>query len=202
MFNLNEFAKEVHENAKAHGWWDSNRDVEEIIALIHSEWSEALEEYRAGRALVWFQCNESNINNVCHPCNPKDETDCLYVQHINECMHRGRKPEGIAIELIDGCIRILDFAGKRGVKLTFEGIEAEQRSLTSLIADLHYYTAMAQSSIGRNGDFIDTNWIAWLGAAIFESFRYITAQGLDPYDLMKLKHEYNKTRPYKHGKVC
>lgn len=41
--DLNEFAKEVHANAVAHGWWETERDPAEIIALIHSEWSEALE---------------------------------------------------------------------------------------------------------------------------------------------------------------
>ena len=42
--NINSFAKQVHENAVAHGWWETEREFPEIIALIHSELSEALEE--------------------------------------------------------------------------------------------------------------------------------------------------------------
>ena len=41
--------REVHENAKNHGWHDEKRNFGELIALCHSELPEALEEYRNGR---------------------------------------------------------------------------------------------------------------------------------------------------------
>ena len=33
---LNELAKEIHENAKAHGWWEENRTFPEIVALCQA----------------------------------------------------------------------------------------------------------------------------------------------------------------------
>ena len=45
--SLVQVAREIHKNAVDHGWWDGERDIDEIYALIHSEWSEALEEARA-----------------------------------------------------------------------------------------------------------------------------------------------------------
>lgn len=100
---INEIAKEIHQNAVSHGWWDEDRSVGEIIALCHSELSEALEAYRNGDPMVWLD---------------------------------GEKPEGIAVEMVDCIIRILDYLGK---------------------------------------------------------------EEIDVEEVLRMKHEYNKTRPYKHG---
>lgn len=40
--------KEIHNLAREKGWWDRPREVPELLCLIHSEISEALEAYRNG----------------------------------------------------------------------------------------------------------------------------------------------------------
>lgn len=100
---LNELAKEIHDNAVAHGWWNNERPFSEVVALCHSELSEALEADRNGEPPEWYD---------------------------------GKKPEGAAVEMADCIIRVLDWCAKESV------------------------------DIDR---------------------------------IIRTKHEYNKTRPFKHG---
>jgi len=119
---MNELAKEIHSIAKSKGWWDAERSFPEIIALCHSELSEALEEYRVGSTYLYSEFFGEG-GDV-----------------LPESFPEGIKPQGIAVELADVIIRILDFCGKEDIDI--EGI-------------------------------------------------------------VHLKHEYNKTRPYRHGgKMC
>lgn len=112
---LNELSKEIHKNAVKHGWWDEERGFPEIVALCHSELSEALEEYRNGRPYKWYACEECFGNGM--PCEPEDEYDCANYLFKEKCEYRSKKPEGIAVEMADCMIRILDWCGKAGIDI-------------------------------------------------------------------------------------
>lgn len=97
---LNELCKEAHENAVAHGWWEGKKSFGELIALCHSELSEALEEYRAGEH--WNIIYYSDKQGAKYGCDDPFEP---------------LKPEGIPIELADVLIRIFDMCGYYGIDL-------------------------------------------------------------------------------------
>lgn len=99
---LSSLSADIHNTAREKGWWETKREFPEVVALIHSELSEALEGWRTNKL--------------------KDD-------HCPEFT-------SVEIELADAIIRILDYAKAESLTL-----------IPALIA----------------------------------------------------KHEYNKTRPYRHG---
>ena len=114
---INEFAAEVHKNAVEHGWWEGERTFPEIVALIHSEVSEALEEYRDGKPLLYFPCN---AGGVC--CEEDGSAHCGSRPYDPEnpnarCSAQSKKPEGIAAELADVIIRVLDYFAYAGIDI-------------------------------------------------------------------------------------
>ena len=111
---LNELAKEVHENAVNHGWWEHDIPFPEVIALIHSEVSEALEEDRDGKPDVYNYCKKTGEPCMTYWCTsyslkngePYCQEDML-----------DNKPEGKAVELADVIIRILDYCGRKEIDI-------------------------------------------------------------------------------------
>ena len=197
---IRELAAMIHQNAVDHGWWEVVRELLEIVALIHSEWSEALEEARAGRPLVYKLGVDDDAVAFITPDNPK------YALLFT-------KPEGIAVELIDGCIRILDALGyskadildpDTGEPAQFEELMGKYRAVPleempedvpTLIAWLHAFTSQAVLEEDKSA-VREVHLIAAMSLAL----SWVQAQGIDPLELLLEKHEYNKGRPYKHGK--
>lgn len=200
-FDLEAFAQEVHKNAVAHGWWDEERSEAEVRALIHSEWSEALEEAREGRPMLWHECMDAAAEPGKRPviCDYCTDCVCKKDQPAHDCAAYNPKPEGVAVELMDGVIRILDVMAKEDAEVPNELMrrawpkqlfDPGEYTLAELVTMLHYEIAHDYDGTDHRG----------YKNAVAEVFAWVRAKGLDPVKIMLRKHRYNVTRPYKHGK--
>ena len=79
-----------HAIAVSKGWWEEDRNIGELLALVHSEVSEALDEWRDNHPVTEIRW---------------EDNDQYY------------KPVGFPIELADVLIRICDLCEAVGVDL-------------------------------------------------------------------------------------
>lgn len=123
---IRELVERSHGLAKEKGWyelWPDGRaktsaiNVPEKLALIHSEVSEALEEYRKhGPRMRCVRCNgmgqggEDDNGAGCLRC---DGSGFLEIYTYDG----GPKPEGMIVALADVVIRIADLCGALGLDL-------------------------------------------------------------------------------------
>ena len=190
--DLKALQREAHAIAKDHGWWDEERSFDDLIALVHSELSEALEAYRETGSAT------AGIYEV-------DEDGEI------------TKPGGVPYEFADVVIRVADMAEWYGMDLTAAVHEAEERydfdssfpahfGFGSWISMVHMHLSRA-FEVYANGDYID--WPSstskdgeqrlQIGAAV----RWVQAMaahyGIDLDAAIEAKMEYNRTRSYRHG---
>lgn len=116
---LNEFAAEVHALAAEKGWWEPVPSFPEVITMVHCELSEAIQEYREGAPNVYYACGAVAANGG--RCGGKEMSDCYYAKTSNggvsNCPYIGVKPEGVAVELADAILRILDYCAFAGIDI-------------------------------------------------------------------------------------
>jgi len=107
---LNELSKKVHENAKSKGFFDGEKNIGEMLCLIHSEVTEALE---ADRKNLYTKTNIFAVNGWI------SDTDFTvsFRQNVKDTFED---------ELSDVIIRVLDLCAFKGINIE-EHIKAKMR---------------------------------------------------------------------------
>lgn len=108
---LAQLIAEAYQTAKDHGFHDEAPHVPTLLALLHSEVSEALEDYREGNVGLGFL----DSSGVVHDCQASEQE-----QQGGMPL---RKPVGLDSELADVLIRLCDMAGALAVDLERATIE-------------------------------------------------------------------------------
>lgn len=172
MTSIPEIVKQIHQNAVEKGWWDKERSLAETLTLLHSEASEAVEDYRNGKGynVVWYE--------------------------------DGVKPCGIPTELADILIRIFDFCGRYdlGERLEDEVIRLKghimamginpDKTFMENMAVLHWLISSAGGFVPNAVGLAYVVRAVYLIAEIYE---------ISVDKTVNIKAQYNATRPYRHG---
>lgn len=97
----------VHNTAQAKGWWDTADDcnVPTKLALVHSEISEALEDFRVGKLDLYYQYRGED--GKLKRATPQEMEEFAGQEEFDPSEY---KPCGFGIELADAMIRIFDLA--------------------------------------------------------------------------------------------
>lgn len=173
---------EVHENNVNHGWYNDDRTYREALALLHSEVSEALEAYRQ-----WGM---------------KDATRPPAIREDGAWEHF--KPEGVASELADVLIRMLDDAHRANVNLDVEmpllgghyGIEDRFGNCVDVMHNMISCISRAREDEWSEFETETGRAYARLLAYVLDLCDY---HGIDLDAEYERKMAYNRTRGYRHG---
>lgn len=120
---VNELKKHVSECAHEHGWWPpEGRNMGEMIALMHSELSEALESWRDDEPTLFYTLDEPPADSgLVGPQRWEGPQELAGVLG---------KPCGLASEFADVIIRILDTCHTLDIPVTEALIRKHEYNLT------------------------------------------------------------------------
>ena len=182
--NMNEWARAIHENAVQHGFWAEKPSVERTFALILTEMGEAMSAMQHGEEMVYL---------------------------------REGKPEGVAVEVADAAIRALDRLGwmlrcdtscDLYDYISGEAAGASFAEITCVVCAGKREPYALEKLFLRLAAFLSEekrlhsyDICVPLMRALVEILCWFYANGLDFERVMAQKHEYNRGRPYKHGKL-
>lgn len=138
------------------------------LALVHSELTEAREEWDAERKDVWY----------------------------DKASARPNKPEGFIVEIADAVIRVLDTCEALGLVLERKTCKSNASAYVSLLNAHSCVSAMVEAA--RVGDY--TGAFAAAASRFSGLFGGVCElYGLDLWSAVRLKVDYNKSRPHRHG---
>lgn len=159
-------------NAREKGWLDRPRTAHDVFSLFHSELSEALEAYRDG--------------------------DTSRVAVISE----DGKPEGIAAELADFVIRVIEWSETECHQDVLMRIVAghafpdDTVSFSQFLAEMH--TAVGEAYVAMRDENED-KVAEFLSLSVLRTFWYCQREKIDLKGAIEVKQQYNTTRPQRHG---
>ena len=194
MKELNNLAKQIHQNAKDKGFWDNPRNTGELFMLIISEAAEALEAHIKGKKSDIEQYKTATGDGMA----------------FNQIAFRNFIKDTVEDELADVVIRILDYCAVQHIEAdpeTFDEIESFEISenfaeaLLQITGSIYYASVSARAFEQREHDSDMENLKFEIHEAIWMIMRLCYREQIDILKHIELKMKYNATRERMHGKA-
>lgn len=184
------WAKACHQRSFDKGWWEegyAKRNLGSLMLLIKSELVEAYEEYRKPHSVM------------------------------NATYYENGKPEGVPVELADVIIRIGDLMASMAIRNQAELVWQEEWNTfaSPMPEDFGEMLDNVIVYLGKCRDFYETNLHVGNDQVLLPEAFKMFARGLaksahmvftiaeklsiDLGAAVALKHEFNGTRPHRHG---
>ena len=190
QMNIAELQRKAHAIAKEKGWWDEPRSFGDLIALVHSELSEALEAYREYGLVAHVSCWNGARRDV------------HVIDQICPDHHNGTKPIGVACELADVVIWVADMAEYYGWDLSsWEGAEISHSTVDPTFGD---WISLIHGGLSMAFAFLCTEakrhlWEDALKAGLHLVNDMAAHYGIVLDAAIQAKLAYNRGREYRHG---
>ncbi len=105
LTGLNQASSLIHQNNKAKGFWDKERNIGELLMLVTSELGEAMEAHRKSKFANWENYDKLRLQLG---NNPNAFDTVSFEEHIKDTFED---------EIADAVIRLLDLAAGLGIDL-------------------------------------------------------------------------------------
>lgn len=192
MIELNKLAQEIHEAAVAKGFWAVDDAGEKHIVKMYSELAEAIQEDRCGNPMLYVDDFAIDFDG----------------KITDTAQFEGRKPEGIAAELADFVMMALDLMASIGISAELDKLlgpvrEAMRSEVYVLYNDtpLYRFVLLCIHALEKmnnpedNADILTSMQVMTHGVEL-----WLEQRGIDLWQVIRLKMEYNRARPPLHGR--
>ena len=182
--NFNELRDRAYKCACDHGFHDKEYSDEHWMMLIITEISEAVNADRKGKYAeinVWDKWTDK------FPIRSNEDYIDDFERYVKD---------SVEDELADVVIRLLDFAGAKGIDINLNNI-----SLSDIfIQDTASFCENCYALCQKITDLYYCSIQCKFEYLLFDAFELAKLYSIDLFKFIDLKMRYNELRPYKNGK--
>lgn len=195
--NINELKDRAYKIACEHGWYDDNHSDSAEVMLVITELSEAVNADRIGK---YAQRKMFERESVTPQLNSEEHWRYCYQTFIKDTVED---------ELADAIIRILSFAGCKGISLTDEffvdsnireAVKGYEYARKRKGESPYSFPAQMFTVVGGLSDIFKDECETSMEEIMCQIFITAYLRNIDLFWHIEQKLKYNESRPYKHGK--